>query len=255
MPTQPSEFRAELRNGRYTEPGSARKAIAKMKSWTEEEKDAARASVDRKFGSASTKPPVKKATKKATRVGHGPGTGRKKKAAKKPGRPAAVATAAAEKVVKAVGRVTGKDVEAQQPPTQSDGEPTIDAHLRSAQGAVQIYSDAISVLEKCKIGDVDVETGLKSAAEGITSLLAMMERTVVSPLAGAEVVNDELFKKARASAVLPTDPPPVAPQPPVAQVVQQPVAPLPAGPPAAPPPAPTASLPPLPPGGVVPPKI
>lgn len=202
-----ADFKSKVKNGDYTSAGGARKAIGKAKEWNDKDRDAARAFVSKHFGeeapakkTAARKPrSAKKTTKKATSKK----TAAKKTTTKKASAKTAAPTGrkkTAKKAAKTSKKTTKKVATKRQPRARSasptEEEHTLRERLTEYQDAVGVYKDAAETLKKCKSEGMSVSEGLKTCADGLTSLVKGMDQHIVQPLTSQEQRGAELFAKA-----------------------------------------------------------
>jgi hypothetical protein len=202
-------FKKKLKNGGYDNATGARRAIGKMSTWEEADKDAARKAVDRHFGDAAPAAAAKKAAPAAA----APKTGkakrplqRKKKAAKKVAAKAApapekkaAAPAPARQEPAPAKKAPRKKTAAAKPPQETTQTPdgVIQTKLRQYGETLELYRGYTAVLKGCESEGISVVEGLKSVSTAVSALLIGLDADVVAPLtrntAGEDARAAELF--------------------------------------------------------------
>jgi hypothetical protein len=211
-----ADFRTKMKNGDYDSAGGARKAIGKMKEWSEADRDTAKSFVAKHFGedapakkTEGRKPrPEKKAAKKVAAKAKPAKAEKATKAAKpaKAEKKIAAKPAAKVKPEKKAAAAKTKAVKAKMQATMLEDDGTFRDRLTEYQDAVGVYKDAADTLKKCESEGLNVSEGLKTCADGLSALIKGMDKHIVQPLTSQEQAGAELFAKAAAIA-----PPVVAP--------------------------------------------
>ncbi len=231
-------FKKKLKNGQYDNATGARRAVGKMRTWEDPEKDAARKVIDRHFGDAA-KPPAKKAASKK-KVAPKKKFKRKKKTVKKvaakkvakkaaaksptptPPSPAKKSKKKAKK--KSTSRKASTKGRALSPAKQETA-----LNLSPIQERVVVFKEVADSYEG--LGDklknlqsekVNVTEGLNKISASMTRLIDAMDKQLLEPLISfQEQKGAELFGTSApdpANGIV-SSPLPTAPAPDVAAVV------------------------------------
>lgn len=210
----PSDFRNKLKNGEYANLTGARRAIGKMKQWTESDKDNARNYATKHFGgdtAPTQKKAAKKAAKKATKKASKK-TAKKvaKKAAKKAPRAPKAAKGAAAPEKRGAPVKTRAPKQARQAGAQEGTSGAADA-LKMYQSTITTYTEAANALTSCHSQGLNVAAGLRTCSEALTMLVKGLYDQVVVPWAAGEEQGAALFQKAATvAAAMSTPAAPVA---------------------------------------------
>jgi len=189
-----SDFKKKLRAGDYISLTGAKRAIGKMKGWSESERDKARAAAGRHFeGSApAKKAPVKKAAKKKGKRKLHPNNASKKTAKKA----AAKAPVKGKKVAKK-GKKAAKKVASvkQGRPAKSSERPSLEQRVALAHATVGTCAQALDTLNKCKLLDpnADVAAGVKTTMEGLAQLVSSLTQDVAQMLTPEQLKGQQMF--------------------------------------------------------------
>jgi hypothetical protein len=156
-------FKKKLAGGEYKSLTGARRAVGRMTTWSEADKDKARASADLHFGSTRPPKPAKKAAKKVAKKA-------KKKAAKKVTKKKVVAKAKAEPVAKkSVKKVKRRQAKG---PAEAKGVNSVMGRIQETNAQIEVYGNAILYMGRAKeIGCPvsDIQEGAKAAQGGLTA--------------------------------------------------------------------------------------
>lgn len=218
-------FKKKLKSGHYSNVTGARRAVGKMRTWEDPEKDAARKAIDRHFGDAAKPAPRKAAApKKAAAAPAGKKFDRKKRPAKKatpkkaaakpavkaaaPAKKAAPKKAAAKKAAPKKAAAKGKGKSRSRASAKKATAPSVDPvqeRLETYGNAVVLYERAALTLQKCQSDTVNVSEGLGKVAASVTLLIQGMDKEIVQPLTEKEQKGASLFNTAtpRAPEALP----------------------------------------------------
>ena len=188
-------FRKKLKSGHYDSVTGARRAIGKMRTWEEKDKEAGRRAVDKHFGATPSKPAkprpaAKKTPKRAPKKAPSEAPTKKKFQRKK--RPAKKEAGSAQ----ASKKTSSKNHRAPRTSKARSSKSTVasvDIQLRQYGEAVGLYEKAAGTLKNCASKDVDVTGGLQQVSVSVTSLLAGMDKQIVQPLTELEQKGVSLF--------------------------------------------------------------
>ena len=215
-------FKKKLKSGHYDNVTGARRAIGKMRTWEEKDKDAGRRAVDKHFGAAPAvvAPAKKKAAKKTQAAPVAPVAPaaskrklqRKKKASKKSAAKASVKSAPPKKapVKKATAKPAaapkatakpGRSSKARtsRPPKESKESSEVGLLERRVSlygNTIDLYENAAEILCKSAKGSdtgLNVSAGLETIHTSVEQLLQGMHSQIVQPLTAAEQRSSELF--------------------------------------------------------------
>jgi len=200
-----SEFRKKLRSGEYVSLTGAKRAIGKMKGWSEVDRNKARAAAERHF--AGEESPPKKVAKKKT----------KKKAQSKPAKKAAAKKVPKKRKAKKVRRAQKAVTTTHRASPKPRGDQPVMQRIELAHATVGTYKQALDTLERCKqlAPEVDITKGVQKATDGLTQLVQGLFTDVVGTLSPNEEKAAQLLAKSQPSnggMVAPT-PPVVTPPP------------------------------------------
>lgn len=191
-----SAFKKKLADGDYASLTGARRAVGRMTTWSETDKNKARALAEKHFGGATPAKPAKKTAKKTAKKAA------KKKATKK------VAKKKAAKKAKAAptAKKSVKKVKRRQTKASSAKELTsVMGRIQETNAQIEVYGNAILHMGRAKdIGcpASSIQEGAKAAQEGLTAAvnnLCVLTKEV-SPL-GAPAGGNGAANKAWNTAV------------------------------------------------------
>lgn len=155
-------FKKKLAGGEYKDLTGARRAVGRMTTWSEADKNKARALAEKHFGGATPAKPAKKVAKKAAKKKVAKRKAVKKVAKKKAKK--AKAAPAAKRSVKKVKRKQAKG---------GDQEVTsVMGRIQETNAQIEVYGKAILHMGRAKdIGcpASDIQEGAKAAQGGLTA--------------------------------------------------------------------------------------
>jgi len=203
----PLSFKKKIKNGEYKNLTGARRALGKVKDWSEADNAAMQKFATRHFGAAPSPAPVKKAAKKAV-----------KKAVKKTEEAAPVVSAEASKggFTRVKKPVATKGVAKRGPAKKATSrvpasDATLERTINNSREAVGVYATAIESLRKCEQQGVSIEGQLSKAVAGLEAVIESLQEALVKAFgteagqegSAAEARGAELFQRAAPAAVTP----------------------------------------------------